>query len=172
MTSEILFYIFIGLIVLVGFFRLLRGGNYVDEHLRLVKKGKIFSQPLMNKSEMRLYKELRNWQRVSGKTNLNLFSQVSMGEILSTDKEETRRSFNAKRLDFLFVDQDAMPCVAIEYQGQGHFGEDDIQKKQVKKRDKVKRLALEKAGIILIEIFPEDRQKEIQAKLNLALDKL
>ncbi|MTI08240.1 DUF2726 domain-containing protein [Curvivirga aplysinae] len=157
MISEFLFYVFIGLIIPVGLFRLLSGGNYADEHLRLVKKGKIFAQPLMNKSEMRLYTELRNWQRASGKTNLNLFSQVSMGEILATVKEETRRSFNAKRLDFLFVDQDAMPCIAIEYQGQGHFGDDAKQKKQVEKRDKVKRLALEKAGIVLVEIFPEDR---------------
>lgn len=156
--------------ILIILYRLFRSGDYLDEQLRLVKKGEIHAQPLMNRAEMRLFIQLGKWKAQPAQQKLQLFPQVALGEILASEKENTRRSYNAKRLDFLFVDQEGLPKIAVEYQGEGHYGDTAQQKKQAKKRDKIKRLALEKAGVELVEIFHDESWNDIQAKLNSACD--
>ena len=166
MEFEIIFVILAVFILLIFAFKKLFGGDYLDEQLRAIKKGDIQAQPIMNRSEIRLYSILASWQQKHSAQALQLFSQVSMGEILSAEEEATRRSFNSKRLDFLFVDKNGFPKIAIEYQGEGHYGSDRKQRKQIEKRDRVKKHALEKAGVQIIEIFPADREQDITQKLN------
>lgn len=55
-------------------------------------------------------------------------------------------AFNAKRVDFLIVDADWEPCVAIEYQGSGHY------KGNARARDAIKRAVCEKADVAFMEV--------------------
>jgi hypothetical protein len=70
-----------------------------------------------------------------------VWSQVSLGEVLDANSVEAFNTINAKRVDFLLVDADQRPRVAIEYQGQGHH------QGAAAARDAVKREALRRAGV-------------------------
>ena len=74
-------------------------------------------------------------------------------EAVSNEEEKEKRafnSFNSKRADFLIANWKREPVAVIEYHGSGH-GTDE----KTLKRDKVKQLTLEKAGVPLIVIRPE-----------------
>lgn len=109
--------------------------------------------PLLNRSEGGLFgdilcvlSEVRGGHR--------LFAQVSLGEIVRVPAGGTHRSdrqsvfnmINAKRLDFLVVDREWNPVVALEYHGKGHFRGDAL------KRDAIKRAACAAAGLPLVEV--------------------
>jgi Protein of unknown function (DUF2726) len=85
-----------------------------------------------------------------------VFAEVSMGAFLRTDAPKGHdhiqnlafRSIISKRVDFLIIDTAGHPAVAVEYHGAGHHQLGG----KAAARDAVKRRALEKAGIELIEI--------------------
>ncbi len=97
-------------------------------------------QPLLNKSEARVFKELDRivigcnpaWQ---------VMAQVSLGEILRSKDADAYRCINSKRVDLLLVDEDCQPRHAIEYQGGSHH------QGTAAARDAVKKEALRRAGI-------------------------
>lgn len=128
------------------------------------------ARPLLNRPE---YKILRILEAVAQETpgGLRVMAQTSLGEVLApqpaSGSQEARdlafRSINSKRLDFLVIDAYGMPVLAVEYQGQGHFSETTFM------RDAVKREALRKAGIRLLEVpavfDAEDLERDIRKAL-------
>jgi hypothetical protein len=127
------------------------------DQLRIVMKAEFKPQPLLNKSEARLFKamdkivlELRpDWQ---------VMAQVSLGEILRTDDKSAYACVNSKRVDLLIVDVDCKPFHAFEYQGGGHFKGAHA----TAARDAVKKEALRRAGIGYTEVVPGDTPAELR----------
>jgi len=97
-----------------------------------------------------------------------LLAEVSLGSFLGTtgrasEKAQKRafNSFNSKRVDFLIIDTYGKPKLAIEYHGSGHYLSDDAEQ-----RDAVKRLALERAGIPLLEFQYGVHANEVANKVR------
>jgi hypothetical protein len=113
--------------------------NATDQ-LRIVLGAKFTIQPLLNRSEMRVFKELD--RTVLGyNPSWQVMAQVSLGEILRSEDTIAFSCINSKRVDLLLVDENCRPRHAVEYQGGAHH------QGSAAARDAVKREALRKAGI-------------------------
>jgi hypothetical protein len=110
------------------------------EQLRVVMKSSFTVQPLLNKSEVRVFREL---ERIVTTCNPDwqVMAQVSLGEILRSRDPEAYSCINSKRVDLLLVDGTCQPRHAIEYNGAGHH------QGTAAARDAVKKEALRRAGI-------------------------
>ncbi len=110
------------------------------DQLRVVMVADFTIQPLLNKSEARVFKELDRivigcnpaWQ---------VMAQVSLGEILRCSDADAYGCINSKRVDLLLIDGECRPRHAIEYQGGAHH------QGTAAARDAVKKEALRRAGI-------------------------
>ncbi|QHE59611.1 DUF2726 domain-containing protein (plasmid) [Serratia marcescens] len=122
-----------------------KGGNVHDNQLASVEVAEFFRKPVMNASESNLYEFLLH---VVNKYHypVRIYPQVSLGEILKTDNKSAFFAINSKRVDFVIADRDNIPCAVVEYQGAGHW------QNNAKKRDAIKKLACEKAGIKYFDI--------------------
>ena len=110
------------------------------DQLRIVMSADFETQPLLNKSEARVFKELD--RMVIGRNpGWQVMAQVSLGEVLRSADTAAYRCINSKRVDLLLVDEDCEPRHAIEYQGGGHH------QGTAAARDAVKREALRRAGV-------------------------
>lgn len=115
------------------------------DQLRIVMGADFTIQPLLNKSEARLFRELD--RMVIGRNpGWQVMAQVSMGEILRSKEAEAYSCINSKRVDLLLVDEACQPRHAIEYQGAAHH------QGTAAARDAVKKEALRRAGIGYYEI--------------------
>ena len=116
------------------------------DQLRIVMGAEFTIQPLLNRSETRLFREL---DRLVSELNPSwrVMAQVSMGEILRSRDAEAFRCINAKRVDLLLVDEDCRPRHVVEYQGSGHH------QGTAAARDAVKKEALRRAGIGYHEVL-------------------
>jgi Protein of unknown function (DUF2726) len=110
------------------------------DQLRIVMGAKFSIQPLLNKREARVFRELDRIV-ISLNPEWQVMAQVSVGEILHCQDEEAYRCINSKRIDLLLVDGDCNPRHAVEYQGGGHY------QGSAAARDAVKKEALRRAGI-------------------------
>lgn len=110
------------------------------DQLRIVMNADFSIQPLLNKSEARVFKELDRIV-IGSRPGWQVMAQVSLGEILSCRDAEAYRCINSKRVDLLLVDETCRPRHAIEYQGGGHH------QGAAAARDAVKKEALRRAGI-------------------------
>jgi Protein of unknown function (DUF2726) len=105
------------------------------------------------------------WQPMPrGQYPFHVFPQVSLGEILHTEARTDYLTINSKRCDLLLTDLSGTPVAVLEYQGSGHgIGG------TARQRDKVKRQALERAGVRYVEI-PEgttpDKMQQIIRQLS------
>lgn len=125
---------------------------------------------LLNKEEAYLLPLLENCVREYG-TRHRLMAQVALGELIrprgDEGSDEQRRrayaSINSKRLDFAVIDRFGMLTVAIELQGTGHFHPTSFM------RDAVKREALRKAGVPLIEVPSRYKAEDVKAQMLRAL---
>jgi hypothetical protein len=102
-----------------------------------------------------------------------VFPQVSLGQIIRTaapsdwQADQAHRAINSKRCDLLIADRHGNPVAVLEYQGTGHNigGTAD-------QRDRIKRIALERAGVRYVEIrdgaTPAAIQQIIRALLTRA----
>ena len=116
------------------------------DQLRIVMAASFSVQPLLNKSEARVFRELD--QYVLGcNPGWQVMAQVSLGEILRSKDAHAYRCINSKRVDLLLVDEDCRPRHAIEYQGGAHH------QGTAAARDAVKREALRRAGIGYHEVI-------------------
>ena len=97
-------------------------------------------QPLLNKSETRVFKELDRMVIACDPT-WQVMAQVSLGEILRSKDSGAYSCINSKRVDLLLVDGDCLPRHAIEYQGGAHH------QGTAAARDAIKKEALRRAGI-------------------------
>jgi len=91
-----------------------------------------------------------------GRYPFYVFPQVNLGQILGAKTEQVRlkwqadkahQAINSKRCDLLITDKRGWPVAVIEYQGEGH----DLDG-TANRRDQIKRLAVEGAGICFVEI--------------------
>ncbi|NLE60591.1 MAG: DUF2726 domain-containing protein [Planctomycetes bacterium] len=110
------------------------------DQLRIVMGASFSAQPLLNKSEARVFRELDRFVIVCN-PEWQVMAQVSLGEILRCKDADAYRCINSKRVDLLLVDEECRPRHAIEYQGDGHH------QSTAAARDAVKKEALRRAGI-------------------------
>jgi hypothetical protein len=110
------------------------------EQLRKVMTASFTPQPLLNKSEARVFKELDRIV-IGCNPSWQVMAQVSLGEVLRCQDAEAYSCINSKRVDLLLMDGDCQPRHAIEYQGGAHH------QGTAAARDAVKKEALRRAGI-------------------------
>jgi hypothetical protein len=116
------------------------------DQLRVVMGAEFLPQPLLNRSEARVFKELDQYV-IATNPGWQVMAQVSLGEILSCENSDAYSCINSKRVDLLLVDDDCQPRHAVEYQGSGHHQSDAAA------RDAVKKEALRRAGIGYHEVL-------------------
>jgi len=116
------------------------------DQLRIVMESDFTTQPLLNKSEARLFRELDRIV-ISCNPAWQVMAQVSLGEVVRCKDAQAYSCINSKRVDLLLMDDDCQPRHAIEYQGAGHH------QGTAAARDAVKREALRRAGIGYHEII-------------------
>ncbi|HDR1313111.1 TPA: DUF2726 domain-containing protein, partial [Pasteurella multocida] len=90
-----------------------------------------------------------------------LFSQVAMGEFIQVNDSNAFHLINQKRVDFLIIDKDCQPIVAIEYQGNGHYQNNAVE------RDAIKKESCRKANIDYIEFTPDYDELDFQRVLKI-----
>ena len=110
------------------------------DQLRIVMGANFSIQPLLNKSEARVFREVDRIV-ISCNPDWQVMAQVSMGEILRCQDAKAYGCINSKRIDLLLVDGDCHPRHAIEYQGGAHY------QGTAAARDAIKKEALRRAGI-------------------------
>jgi len=115
------------------------------DQLRIVMGAKFTGQPLLNKSEARLFYELDRIV-IGCNPSWQVMAQVSLGEILRSKDADAYACINSKRVDLLLVDENCQPRHAIEYQGGAHH------QGTAAARDAVKKEALRRAGIGYYEV--------------------
>ena len=126
---------------------------------------------LMNKGEYTVFRMLEESVRQIGHGH-RVMAQTSMGELLQPrgGSRETPRhrdayaSINSKRLDFAIIDRGGYLVLAIEVQGSGHHLSPDAFM-----RDAVKREALRRAGVEMLEVTPDWAAEEIATRVRKAL---
>ena len=110
------------------------------DQLRIVMHAEFSIQPLLNKSEARVFAELT--QAVNAiNPSWHVMAQVSLGEIIRSNDPAAYWCINSKRVDLLLMDSDYQPRHAMEYQGGAHHQGTSAA------RDAIKREALRRAGI-------------------------
>ncbi|MBB4189316.1 very-short-patch-repair endonuclease [Sinorhizobium terangae] len=115
------------------------------DQLRIVMGSNFTIQPLLNKSEARVLRELDRIV-IGCNPSWQVMAQVSLGEILRSKDADAYRCINAKRVDLLLVDGSCQPRHVIEYQGGAHH------QGAAAARDAVKKEALRRAGIGYYEV--------------------
>jgi len=119
-------------------------------------------QPLLNRSETRVFKELDRMV-IARNPTWQVMAQVSLGEILRSKDADAYRCINSKRVDLLLVDGECTPRHAIEYQGSGHH------QGTAAARDAIKKEALRRAGVGYYEVLAG---RTTPAELRLLVEKL
>ena len=126
--------------------------------------------PLMNSSELKLFGIVRE-ACAAHDPSLLVFAQPNLGEFLNTERREQSRerelaaynAFNAKRVDIAVFSAKSEPILGIEYNGAGHS------RGNAKERDRIKKLAFEKAGLPLIIVEPGYSAIELRERIAAAI---
>lgn len=116
------------------------------DQLRIVMAASFTIQPLLNRSEARVFKELDRMV-IECNPDWQVMAQVSLGEILRCKDAAAYSCINSKRVDLLLMDENCQPRYAIEYQGAAHH------QNAAAARDAVKKEALRRAGIGYHEVL-------------------
>ena len=127
------------------------------DQLRTVMLADFKAQPLLNKSEARLFKAIDRMV-LERRPDWQVMAQVSLGEILRCEDKDAYACINSKRVDLLIVDEECRPLHAIEYQGGAHFKGAHA----TAARDAVKKEALRRAGIGYVEVVAGDTPAELR----------
>jgi Protein of unknown function (DUF2726) len=135
-----------------------------EVQLRVLDQANLQPKQILNLQETQVFYAAR---RVEKKVPCFVFAQVSMGEIIRTKDDESGSAafaaVNSKRIDILICNKKGFPILAIEHQGNGHYIGN------AEERDAVKRLALERAGIALLETTPGMSSQELEDKILAAI---
>jgi len=116
------------------------------DQLRIVMRSDFTIQPLLNKSEARVFRELDSIV-IGCNSSWQVMAQVSLGEILRSTDVDAYSCINSKRVDLLLVDSNCRPRHVIEYQGGAHY------QGAAAARDAVKKEALRRAGVGYHEVM-------------------
>lgn len=136
-------------------------GQFLDlsnhgDQLKAVEAAILKPRKPVNRSASVVLRQLETIISQRATHHYRVFAEISLGAFVVADGPggEERigklawRSINSKRVDFLIIDRYGHPALAVEYHGSGHHQEGG----NAAARDAVKRRALEKAGIELVEI--------------------
>lgn len=131
----------------------LRGDRFdtAAEQMRVVGESNFEKVPLLNREEERLLPILEGVVREVGQGH-RVMAQTSLGEVIRPVAGSSDRAYaaiNSKRLDFAIFDRRGLIVCAVEYQGTGHW------QGQAAMRDAVKREALRKAGVRVVEVHTD-----------------
>ncbi len=140
------------------------GANMSDPKVQMeaVARAQFELQPILNKEEYRLLPLLESIVR-DLKQGHRVTIQTSLGEVLTAkglnrdDQRRAHASINSKRIDFGVIDRFGRLQLAIEYQGSGHYHDTSFM------RDAVKREALRKAGVEMLEVKTEFSPEKVRA---------
>jgi hypothetical protein len=128
-----------------------------------------YRRKVMNRGEYELFRaalSVTGQPQPTGSFPFYVFPQVSLGQIIGTETQQAYRAINSKRCDLLVADRQGNPVAVLEYQGSGHNIGGTAQR-----RDEIKRMALEQAGVRFVEIRNGATQAEIQKILRDLLTK-
>ena len=149
-----------------------------QNQLRFIGQCDLQPKRPVNREAVKVLYALEEWIKAQPPDAWRLSFEVSMGAFIKTAYDPENReqkaafsSYNSKRVDFLLVDRYGNPKLVIEYHGSGHDLSDDASE-----RMEVKRRALERAGIPLLEVVANtakaDIIRAISEKLEFAADSL
>lgn len=147
--------------------------------MRFVSEAELTAKKPVNQEASKVLYALSEWIEANQKAWRMSF-EVSMGAFIWTENDNARRSFNSKRVDFLLIDNQGKPMLVVEYHGTGHYGGNsaDGNKKEMEQRRKnaedrmaVKRIALARAGIRLLEVSSEASKQEIIRQVSSIMSK-
>jgi hypothetical protein len=134
------------------------------EQLRAITNAKFQRKRLLNQTEFKVFRAVDPVLPFG----YRLMAQTSLGEVLGAAKSgdpiadrRAHASVNSKRLDIAVIDRAGFVALAIEVQGAGHYG-----KHTTFIRDAVKREALRRAGIPMLEVYPDWNDARIQAEVS------
>ncbi|MET3600646.1 hypothetical protein ABID12_002596 [Martelella mangrovi] len=135
----------------------------VENQIRFISHTELRAVRPVNKEAVRVLYALDEWIDTH-QPYWRMAFEVSMGAFIKTssyDPDDRMQkaafsSYNSKRVDFLLIDRFGQPVLAVEYHGTGHDMSDDAPD-----RMEVKRLALERAGIPLVEVPAKATKAEI-----------
>ena len=143
-----------------------------DPHAQLAAIAKVNFERrrLMNKGEYRLFRFLEKtvadiaWgHRVMAQTSLGELIQPVWKTPSKAERRDAQSSINSKRVDFAIIDRFGLLVLAVEFQGSGHYHHKTFL------RDAVKREALRRAGVELIEVQPDWDAVALSHRVNAAL---
>ncbi len=137
------------------------GGPFLDlsdpgDQLEAVESAVLRPKKPVNREAAAVLRQLEHLVKTRTAHHYRVFAEVSLGAFVATGGSEGQThagwlawmAINSKRVDFLIVDTFGHPAAAVEYHGSGHH----LEGGRAAARDAVKRRALEKAGIELVEI--------------------
>ncbi|GGA85263.1 hypothetical protein GCM10011491_11050 [Brucella endophytica] len=134
----------------------------VENQIRFISQTELRAVRPVNKEAVRVLYALDEWI-VTHRPDWRMAFEVSMGAFIKTSYDPEDRmqkaafsSYNSKRVDFLLIDRFGQPMLVVEYNGTGHDLSDDAPG-----RMEVKRLALARAGIPLVEIPAKTSKSDI-----------
>lgn len=156
------------------------GGPFLDlsdpgDQLKAVEAAVLTPKKPVNREAAIVLRQLEHVVKTRTTHHYRVFAEVSLGAFVTTESTGGQKrtgwlawmAINSKRVDFLIIDTFGHPAVAVEYHGTGHHQEGG----QAAARDAVKRRALEKAGIELVEIQASYDAKQSQLMIEHALER-
>lgn len=139
----------------------------VENQIRFVSGVELCARRPVNREAVKVLYTLENWVK-DRQPQWRIAFEVSMGAFIKTtgspDSDLHKMafsSFNSKRVDFLLINRNGDPQLVVEYHGSGHYLSDDASD-----RMKVKRLALNRAGIPLVEVPEKTPRASIKRMLD------
>lgn len=135
--------------------------------MRFINQCNLRAVPPVNREAVKVLYALDEWIK-KYQPEWRFAFEVSMGSFIKTDylpedphQKQAFSAYSSKRVDFLVIDRFGEPVFVIEYNGSGHNLSGDADGRMA-----VKRLALEKAGIPLLEIAENTSKSEILIELS------
>lgn len=136
--------------------------DYTDprQQLFIVEKSVYNRKRLINKEAFPVFATVEAFFAEQG-GRYRVLPELCLGAVLECDSRDGFHCVNSKRLDVGVVDAYGFLVAAIEYHGSGHHLDGTAAM-----RDQVKRRALQKAGIELIEVYPGEKVEDLRHKLE------
>jgi hypothetical protein len=128
---------------------------------------KFSANRVMGRGEFELFRAALNVTDQPFPCAFYVFPQVALGQIIRTtapldwQADHAHWAINSKRCDLLIADRNGWPIAVLEYQGSGHnIGG------TAERRDRIKRIALERAGVRFVEIMEGTAPAQIQQTIR------
>lgn len=143
-----------------------------DNQLRFIEDAALQPAVPINREAFKVFRTIESDLPNRG-TRYRLLAEVAMGAFIKTSRHhgtaaERKRAYStygSKRVDFLIIDPFGRPALVVEYHGSGHH------QANASARDAVKKRALQKAGVELLEVYPHSDPHQYLQVLSHLLDR-